>query len=149
MITSINEFKKINENTSGVFAPNEVHDSLHLVKTEIGTNPGYFFFANDEDINAFNTRWYSKDYAGAFNMLASAHDLDIHDYATLKKFIDGENSNDTGAVAAPTKLERGTDEYDNKLYDLLEELRGVTAKYAKFVSTQDIDNVLENAKYKL
>jgi hypothetical protein len=81
------EYKqKLNEN---IF-DNHINQTVSLINQEIGSNPGYFFFGDEDDINQFDDLWNDEKYKEALDLLASAHDIDVSNYDEIMQYI---NSN--------------------------------------------------------
>ena len=78
------EYKaKTNEN----LFDNHPNQIVSLINQEIGKDPGYVFFGDEEDINRFDDLWNSEKYEEALKMLASASNIDASNYDEIMKFI--------------------------------------------------------------
>ncbi len=58
-----------------IFKSSDVLKTVKLINSEIGEDPGYFFFADDDDVENFDNLWNTKKYPEALNFLAQNSDL--------------------------------------------------------------------------
>ena len=68
-----------------IFKTSDVFKTTKLINSEIGKDPGYFFFYDDNDVNNFDKLWNAKKYSEALNFLAQNSDLTKFEY--VNKFI--------------------------------------------------------------
>lgn len=75
------------------FMSSDINKTVQLLNSEVGNSPGYLFFAEDDEIKAFDTLWANKKYKEALDMLAAAHDIDATNFKEVQKFIN-ESANE-------------------------------------------------------
>ena len=75
------------------FMSSDINKTVQLLNDEVGNNPGYLFFAEDDEIKAFDKLWANKKYKEALDMLAAAHDIDATNFKEVQKFIN-ESANE-------------------------------------------------------
>lgn len=84
----LNTFEGIDDPLEGdVIYTDPSEHMMVYIQENIGNDPGYYFFAEDEDVEEFNNLFDAWDYEAAISKLTNTHDLDIVDYASLVKFI--------------------------------------------------------------
>ena len=66
---------------------NHINQTVSLINQEIGDDPGYVFFGDEEDINQFDNLWNNEQYEEALEMLASASNIDASNYEEIMNYI--------------------------------------------------------------
>ncbi len=69
------------------FKEEDIDQTVDLIHTKIGLDPGYVFFGDDSEIEKFNKFWKMNQYENALYMLAIAPDINTCDYKTVEIFI--------------------------------------------------------------
>jgi hypothetical protein len=89
--------EKRNELNETGFKTSDMQKTIDYIKKEVGENPGYAFFGDDEDIEDFNKSWNAKKYKDAFDIMAVASNMELYDFNTVKKILSESKVNE-GAV---------------------------------------------------
>lgn len=132
---------------------NDGQESIDVINYALGTNPGYAFFADDDQIEEFDEYWKNEDYLPALKMLEDAEDLDIsdkkslfaylvdNDYLVMKDFVDMQKAIILISTKLPSKpgyLFFGT-ENDIKKFNN-EWANGIKARAVEMIyKTKDLD----------
>jgi hypothetical protein len=88
----INE-KSLELNETG-FKAADMQKTIDYIKKEVGTDPGYAFFGDDEDIEDFNKYWNAKKYKDAFDVMAVASNMELDDFNAVKKILSESKVNE-------------------------------------------------------
>lgn len=85
-ITPFDQFINENLNETG-FKSSDMQKTIDYIKKEVGNNPGYAFFGDDEDIEEFDKLWNAKKYKDAFEVMAIASNMELADFEDVKKIL--------------------------------------------------------------
>lgn len=62
--------------------------TITLIDQEIGSFPGYMFFADEDLVEVFDKLWGQGFRLTCLQMLSDLDDIDLHNYNDVKKLID-------------------------------------------------------------
>jgi hypothetical protein len=62
-------------NEAATFKSSDISKTVAFLTAEVGTEPGYIFFGDGEDIEDFDELWKKRKYQEALNMLANDREI--------------------------------------------------------------------------
>ena len=73
------------------FKSSDMNKTIDYINKNVGDNPGYAFFGDDEDIEDFDNFWNAKKYKDAFDIMAVASNMELADFDDVKKILTESN----------------------------------------------------------